>query len=213
MESSKYELIRKALRGTLKVKDSIFGGPFPGMQRIKQASSSHCGPAVLSSLFSFLGVKVSQRKMTTSIRAQNKIKKFGLSVKDMAKAAKIYNQDGDFVFWKKANATVSDLNLIINKYKFPVGVEWQGVFYEEEDEDNGHYSIITEVNKEKGYLRMADPYHKFVGLDRKFKIDFFVKRWWDTNIVNKRSVYDNRVMFVIVPKSEKFPKKIGMVKA
>lgn len=204
--------LHKITRGLIGLGDKILGEPFPQMERVKQISISHCGPAVLSSLFSFLGVKVSQRKITASLRAQNKIKRFGLNLSDMAKAAKIYGQGGKFVFYRKINAKVSDIDLIVNKYKFPVGVEWQGVFYEEGDEDNGHYSIVTQVDREKRYLRLADPYHKFSGTDRKFAIKDFLERWWDTNIIKGRELFDRRVMFVIVPKSEKFPKKLGMAK-
>lgn len=196
----------------LRVKDKIFGSPFPNMARVKQISLSHCGPAVLSSLFSFVGIKVSQRKITNSLRAQNKIKKFGLGIKDLSRAGKIYGQKGEFIFYKKSKGKISDLDLIVNKYKFPVGVEWQGVFHEDEDEDNGHFSIITQVNKKKGYLRLADPFYKFAGVDRIFKIKDFWDRWWDTNIIKKREVYDDRAFFVIVPKGIDFPKKLGMIK-
>jgi hypothetical protein len=41
---------------------------------------------------------------------------------DMAKGATVAGK-GSFVFWKKTNAKVSDLDLAINKYKSPVGVE------------------------------------------------------------------------------------------
>ncbi len=212
METSKHTLVTKILRNALKMQDRVFGKPFPCMVRTKQITLAHCGPAVLVALFSFLGVKVSQKKITSSLRVQNKIKKFGLSVKELARAVAIYGKSHDIVFWKKANATLRDLDLIVNKYKFPVGVEWQGVFYEDEDEDNGHYSIVTEIDRKRGYLRLSDPYYKFVGHDRKFKTDFFLKRWWDTNIIKKREVYDRRVMFVLASKKELWPKKLGMTK-
>ncbi|MFI5240969.1 MAG: cysteine peptidase family C39 domain-containing protein [Microgenomates group bacterium] len=212
MESTKKSLTGNLLRGALKIQDKVFGRPFPTMERVKQITSSHCGPAVLVSLFSFLGEKVSQKKITASLRAQKRIKKFGLSVKDLASATKIYGKDGGLVFWKKANAKISDLDQLINKYGFPVGVEWQGVFYEDEDEDNGHYSVVTQINKKEGYLRMADPYYRFAGHDRKFKTTLFVKRWWDTNLINKKVVYDKRVLFIVAPKKETFPKKLGMIR-
>lgn len=136
-------------------------------------------------------------------------------MRDMARAAQIVGK-GNFVFWKKINGKISDLDAILNKYKFPVGVEWQGVFYEYADEDDGHFAIITKIDKKAGYIRMADPYRSFSGIDRKFKIKFFENRWWDENEVSisgttrKRRVVDNRVMFVITPKGENWPKKLGM---
>lgn len=180
-----------------------------------------CGPATLEMLFSFVGVKVTQTGLIRSIRAQNKIKEFGINVSDMAKAASVVGKK-EFVFWRKNKASVANLDTIVNKYKYPVGVEWQGVFYENEDEDSGHYGVITDVNKKTGYLRIADPYFNgyfsFKETDRKFKTSEFVKKWWDVNEIKvhgtskTRSVPDTRVMFVIVPMGETWPKKLGMKK-
>lgn len=204
--------MRKIVRTLLGLQDRLLGTAFPDMIRVKQISTSHCGPAVLSSLYSYLGVKVSQRGMVASLRAQNKIKTFGFNMKDMAKAAKIVGK-GAFSFWRKTNAKISDLDLAINKFKSPVGVEWQGVFYEDSDEDNGHFSVITKIDKKRGYLRIADPYYKFAGVDRKFNIREFEKRWWDENVINGRNLHDRRVMFVITKKGETWPKKLGMSKS
>mgnify|MGYP000271131883 CR=1 FL=1 len=196
----------------LKLKDRVLGVPFSKMRRDRQISSSHCGPAVLSTLFSFLDVYVSQRKITNSLRVKNKIKKYGVTVPELAKAAKIYGKKNDLLFWKKSKSTISNLDLIVNKYGYPVGVEWQGVFYEDEDEDNGHYSVVTAINKKLGSIRLFDPYYKFADTDRKFKIKDFVRRWWDTNLIKGRTIRDERMMFVITPNGVDFPKKLGMIK-
>ncbi|HET7099157.1 MAG TPA: hypothetical protein VFI61_02925 [Patescibacteria group bacterium] len=203
---------RPIAKKLLQLEDKVSGFAFPNMFRVRQITNSHCGPAVLTSLYSNLGVKTSQKAIVGSLRVVNKIKKYGLNVGDMARGAKIVGK-GAFVFWKKAGGKVSDLDAVINKYKYPVGVEWQGVFYEDEDDDNGHYSIVTKIDKKTGFLRMSDPDHKFAGVDRKFKIKEFEKRWWDENIIKGRVIPDKRVMFVIVPKGESWPKKLGMVKA
>lgn len=202
----------------LTIEDRVKGTPFPTMARVKQVSNSHCGPAVIVMLYSFLKVKVSQRGLVSSLRAQNKIKNFGFNMKDIARATKIAGK-GSFVFWRKSHAKISDLDLIVNKHKSPVAVEWQGVFYEFSDGDDGHYSIVTEINKKAGYLRMADPYSTFIGVDRKFKIKDFEKRWWDSNEIKvagttkPRTVVDTRMAFLIAPIGETWPKKLGMVKA
>ena len=49
--------------------------------------------------------------------------------------------------------SISDLDLAVNKYKFPVGVEWQGVFYENEDEDN-EYERARAVESERATAAM-----------------------------------------------------------
>ena len=221
MELEKNPISRKILRRLLKLNDKIFGRPMPEMHRAKQISIYACGPATIEMLFSFVGLKVSQSGVIRSIRAANKIKLFGIDVDDIAKAVKIAGK-GKFVFWRKEKSTIKDLDLAVNKYKYPVGVEWQGVFYENEDEDNGHYGVITMVQKTAGYLRIADPYFnkyfKYSGVDRRFKISDFYKKWWDTNDVKiagtskTKSVKDVRVMFVITPEDASWPKKLGMKK-
>lgn len=207
MEINHISFLRNLDRLVLRLETRIRGVAFPGLKRVKQLTSAHCGPATLVSLFSFLGVRTSQRRIVRSLRAENKIKDAGLVIKDLARAARIVGK-GKFTFWKKEGAGIGDLDKIVNKYKFPVGVEWQGVFYEDEEGDNGHYCVITEVNKSKGYLKLSDPYKKFAGLDRKFKISDFEKRWWDENGL----VYDRKLMFLITSKKETFPRCLGMVR-
>ena len=213
---------RPVLMKLLRMEDRISGKPFPVMARTKQISVYACGPATLEMLFSFVKVKVSQTSMIRSIRAGNKIKQYGIDVKDMAKVANIKAKK-KFTFWKKEYANISDLDGAVNKYKYPVGVEWQGIFYEDKDEDSGHYGVITRVDKKTGYLRIADPYFngyfRYNGIDRKFKISEFKKKWWDINEVKvsgrtkTKPVKDTRMMFVVTPKGESWPKKLGMKKA
>jgi len=212
MEMRGNKAYRRVLRHLLALQDRISGVSFPKMARVKQVTVFHCGPAVMAMLYSYFGVRVSQRGMVSSLRAQNKIKKYGLNVSDLARASHILGK-GAFVFWKKSHSKISDLDLAVNKYKSPVGVEWQGVFYEDADEDDGHYGVITSIDKNKGYLRIADPFYKFAGVDRRFRINDFFKRWWDVNTIGKRNVTDSRVIFVVTPKGESWPKKLGMLKA
>lgn len=218
MEIEKNIALRRVLRHLLALEDKIKGVAFPSMNRIKQIDVYSCGPAVISALYSFLGIKVSQRKVISSLRAKNRIKTDGLNVKDLARASNAIGMK-KFIFWKKTGGRISDLDTAVNKHKFPVGVEWQGVFYEDEDEDNGHYGIITEIDKKSGNLRMADPFTKFAGVDRRFRIKDFEKRWWDENEIRvsgttrPRTLTDNKMMFVITPSGVTWPKKLGMKKA
>lgn len=217
MVLEKHKITRPIARKILELTDKLTGLPFPGMIRPKQVDIYSCGPAVISALYSFLGVKISQRSIIASLRVKEKIKKYGLSMRDMARAGQIVGK-GNYIFWKKINGKISDLDAIVNKYKFPVGVEWQGVFYENSDEDDGHFAIITKIDKRSGHIRMADPDRTFSGVDRKFKIKFFEGRWWDENEISvsgtsrKRKITDYRVMFVIAPYGENWPKRLGMLR-
>jgi len=218
MEINHIRFLRKLDRFILRLNAAVFGQPLPTLKRLKQVSSSHCGPATLAMLFSFVGQPVSQRRIVGCLRAEAKIKTRGLTVKDLARATRILGKK-ELVFWKKTGARMADLAAITGRYHYPVGVEWQGVFYEDEDEDSGHYGVVTKVDIKKGYLFIADPYRRFAGVDRKFRIGDFDKRWWDANEITipgtrrKNLVYDKRMMFVVAPKKATFPKKFGMFKS
>jgi hypothetical protein len=211
MELEKNKKTRKLLRALLNLEDRVVGKPFPGMKRVRQISSYHCGPAVVVELFSFLGKNVSQIAVVRSIKAKNKIKRLGLNIHDLAKATGLVGKK-EVVFWKKRQSTMSDISRIVNKHHYPVGVEWQGVFYENEDEDNGHYAVVTKVDKKSNYLRICDSYADFAGVDRRFQIKDFEKRWWDVNKIKGKNIVDKKMMFVITEKSETWPRKLGMKK-
>lgn len=209
MELEKNKKTRKLLRTLLELEDKVVGKPFPEMRRVRQISSYHCGPAVLSELFSYVGKNVSQVAVVRSLRAQKKIKRFGLNIDDLARATNLLGKK-EVLFWRKRNSTMSDVSSIIDKYNHPVGVEWQGMFYEDEDEDNGHYGVITKVDKANNYLRICDSYSGFAGVDRRFKLKVFEKRWWDVNKIKGKNITDKKMMFVITKKGETWPKKLGM---
>lgn len=222
MELEKNPKTRPVAKRLLRLVDRIRGKAFPLMARVKEISNYSCGPATLEMLLSFAGIRVSQRKMIRSIRAEKRIKLYGIDLRDMAKLVRMVGKK-KLAFWRKQRAKVSDLNLAINKHAWPVGVEWQGDFYENEDEDRGHYTVVTSIDKKSGNLRMSDPYFnnyfRYGDLDRRYKVSEFVKKWWDTNEIKisgtskRRTVKDIRVMFVITPKGENWPKKLGMSKA
>lgn len=222
MELEKNPKTRRLAIKLLQLEDKISGKPFSGMARVKEISNYACGPATLVMMLSFVGVKTSQTGIIRSIRATQKIKKYGITISDFAKAVKIKGRK-KISFWRKQRASINDLQLAIEKYKFPAGVEWQGEFYENTDEDNGHYCVVTKVDKKVGTLRMADPYFNsyfhYNNIDRKFDIPEFMKKWWDTNEIKvtgtskMRTVKDIRVMFVITPKGESWPKRLGMTRA
>ncbi len=222
MVSEKNPKTRPIAKKLLRLEDRFKGKAFPGMARVNEISNYSCGPATLEMLLSFVGCKARQTALIKSIRAQNKIKDYGITVNDMARAVRIAGKK-QLSLWRKHNARLSDISSVIDKFNYPVGVEWQGDFYENEDEDRGHYSVVTRINKESNSLRMSDPYFNstfnYKDLDRKYEISEFKKKWWDINEIKVggtskvRKIKDTRVMFVITPKGESWPKKLGMVKA
>jgi len=106
----------------------------------------------------------------------------------------------------------------LNECKFPVGVEWQGLFddVDDDDEDYGHYSIIAHLDQVKDELIVVDPYKDFVNQHRILKMSVFLKRWWDFNKVKdpqageKVFKKDEQLFFVVTPLSVSFPAELGM---
>ena len=124
----------------------------------------------------------------------------------------------DMQFWFKHNSSLSDLRQLVMNYKYPAGVEWQGVFYEDEDEDNGHYSLVTYIDTTNNIIMLADPYKRFAGSDRIFHILEFEDRWWDENEIrdpetgSTRFERDYHTMLVITPKVDAWPEELGMTR-
>lgn len=188
---------------------------FPGLRRARQITVSHCGPAVLSMLLSHCGSEVGQDVLVEAAEVRHALDDYGITVEEMARAVKAVTPQ--LQFWYKEHATIDDIEKIVDIHNYPVGIEWQGVFYEDEDEDNGHYSIVTHVDTQNKIITIADPYSRFAGVDRSFHIEEFEGRWWDENDVydptlgQRRGVRDERMIFIITPKGEDFPTIFGMI--
>ena len=194
--------------------------PFPNLRRVKQANNYYCGPAVIEMLYSFLGKDITQEEIVQVAGVASRIKKQGMRVDEMAVA--VQNLTPEYQFWFKRQSKMGELAKIVNQHHFPVGVEWQGIFEydgpreEDEDDDPGHYGVITKINLKSRQVYLADPFRIYAGKDRKFTLLRFERRWWDINeVVNqttgkKKKMDDYHMMFVIVPKEEDFPRKLGM---
>lgn len=192
-------------------------GPSSFFRRFEQISESHCGPAVVQMLLSNLGLEVDQDAIVKACGAEKTIDVHGtrldqlrLAVRKLAPSAR---------FWYKYEAHIDDIRLLLRVYGYPVGIEWQGIFEEgaeEEEGDFGHYSVITNVNDEKNALVVVDPYHAFTNQDRIISIPTFLRRWWDMNEVKdahtkrRKLVKDTRLLFVIAYRDTWFPHTLRM---
>jgi hypothetical protein len=185
-------------------------------------------------LLSNLGIDVSQESVAEAGGAKDLIELNGMRVDQLAQA--VLQLAPQVRFWFKENSTLEELILIVSHYRYPVGVEWQGLFEdfdddeeveegeddeeeddsESEDDDYGHYSIITHIDRRKRQLIVADPYKDYISQDRIFSFWEFEERWWDTNeVINpktgrSRLKEDYHMMFILTPKRTIFPLKLGM---
>lgn len=189
---------------------------FPNLPRIAQITNAHCGPAVIQMLLSNVGVKVEQNDVVEAAGSSLKrLHKSGMSVGEMALATN--RLDSGVNFWMKNNTNMPELRELLN-YKYPIGVEWQGEFLQYSDDDNGHYSVITNIDDWDNTVYIADPYSKFAGKDRKFTLSRFEELWWDINDVRDTKtgriihVKDYHMVFIITPKDETFPRELKMIR-
>ena len=189
---------------------------FSRLRRIEQISENHCGPAVIQMLLENLGVNATQEEITEAAGATFTIETHGTRVDQLAKAVKQLAPIAKL--WYKEKASPEDLEYVLNICKFPVGVEWQGLFddMDDEDEDYGHYSIIANIDKAKDEIIIVDPYKDFVDQNRIVKMSTFLNRWWDFNEVKdleteeKTFKKDEQLFFVVAPLSVTFPAELQM---
>jgi hypothetical protein len=189
---------------------------FNGLRWIQQITENHCGPAVTQMLLENIGVNVTQEAITQAADATLTIATHGTRVDQLAKAVDQLAPHAKL--WYKEKASLHDLEYVLNICKFPVGVEWQGLFddMDDDDEDYGHYSVLAHIDHAKDELIIVDPYKDFVDQNRIIKISVFLKRWWDFNEVQdphtgeKISKKDEQLFFMIVPKATSFPGELGM---
>jgi ABC-type bacteriocin/lantibiotic exporter with double-glycine peptidase domain len=189
---------------------------FSRLRRIEQISENHCGPAVIQMLLENLGVNATQEEITEAAGATFTIETHGTRVDQLAKAVKQLAPIAKL--WYKEKASPEDLEYVLNICKFPVGVEWQGLFddMDDEDEDYGHYSIIANIDKTKDEIIIVDPYKDFVDQNRIVKMSTFLNRWWDFNEVKdletgeKTFKKDEQLFFVVAPLSVTFPDELQM---
>jgi predicted double-glycine peptidase len=189
--------------------------PFSRMKRVAQINDYFCGPAVLRMLLSFWGVKILQKEIVNRLGIDSKkIRKVGMNMLEMSNAVEIVAPQ--MQFWSKQRTELRELNKLINHYRIPVGVEWQGIFEEYADEEGGHFSIVTYLNLSENRIMLADPFGPFSEEDRKFSIARFQETWWDDNLIEepdgkKYIEFDEKMIFLIAPKGESFPEELGMV--
>ena len=189
---------------------------FSRLRRIEQITENHCGPAVIQMLLENIEVNVTQEEITEAAGATLIIAMLGTRVDQLAKA--VHQLAPGAKLWYKEKASLEDLEYVLDVCKFPVGVEWQGLFgdEDEDDDDYGHYSIISHIDKGKDELIVVDPYKDFVDQSRIVKMSVFLNRWWDFNEVKdpetgeKVFKKDEQLFFVVAPLDVSFPVELGM---
>lgn len=173
-----------------------------------QISESHCGPATITMLLSNLGIEVTQEQVAEAGGVTSLIEMNGMRIDQMARAVRLLAPEA--VFYYKDYSSIEELVRIVQDYRHPVGVEWQGVFEdledespgcngataeaslahenrellpdsESEDNDYGHYSLVVRAERRRQQLIIADPYKDYFSQARIFGFREFEARWYDFN--------------------------------
>lgn len=183
------------------------------LKRILQLPA-FCGPATLSMLLSQYSIDIDQQKVGLYADALDRLEEYGTRIDELALAVR--RIDPNLSMWAKRDATLEDIDVLINTHTLAVGVEWQGDIFFRGD-DAGHYSAVIGINLEKKTILIRDPEYK--DRDRKFRFKTFLKRWYDTNIVGadapeeaKEWMDDYHVIFVVAPKDRIELEKLGLKK-
>ena len=174
-------------------------------------------------LLAHCGVRANQERLTELAEIEATIGVHGARVDQLAQAVARLREG--VCLWHKDEATVDDLVAVVCGRRHPAGVEWQGFFEaSEEDEDfeegdYGHYSIVTQIDPRRDRITLRDPYPAFCAEDRVFGLDWFVRRWWDVNLVRTspkgrlEPVEDRHMLFVVTGERARFPAALGMTRA
>jgi ABC-type bacteriocin/lantibiotic exporter with double-glycine peptidase domain len=190
---------------------------FSHLRIIQQISEHHCGPAVIQMLLENLGLQATQEEITEAAGATRSIAAYGTRVDQLARA--VHELAPQARLWYKEKASLGNLRYVLDEAKYPVGVEWQGIFDDDAqafDDDDGHYSVVAHIDETRDELIVMDPYKDFVDQSRILKVSVFLKRWWDYNEVvdpqtgRKSYKKDEQLFFVVVPQDVIFPEELGM---
>jgi hypothetical protein len=200
-----------------------------------QISESHCGPAVIQMLLTRQSIDATQQEIADAGGASNLIEMNGMRVDQLALA--VHRIAPRLFFYYKDHSSIDELVHVVNDFHYPAGVEWQGVFEdddedqleeeqegqseflgdgESEDSDYGHYSLVTRADRRKRHLIITDPYKDYFSQARVFSYAEFDERWYDFNEVpdpitgQPVLVMDDHLFFVVVPPKVSFPRRMGM---
>ncbi|MFH1585422.1 MAG: cysteine peptidase family C39 domain-containing protein [archaeon] len=122
-----------------------------------QQKPDFCGQACLKIVFENFGVELSEKEIVKGVKCGKK----GAEAEDLLKFSKKLGFRG-FV---KDFSSLSDIRKYIKK-KIPVIVEW---FYD----DDGHFSVVSGIDRENIYLQDPD-----LGHTRAMSLKLFRRLWF-----------------------------------
>ena len=145
-----------------------------------QQSDGFCGPASLKIALAHFGIEVSEKKLAKLSKCTSKL---GATAGNLLKASNKFGVKG-FI---KENCNLSDLKKYLANKKYVIIVDW---FLE----DDGHYGVVTKMDKENIYLQDPD-----LGHMRAIRLDIFLRLWFtfdDAYMKTKSDLILRRAIFL-----------------
>ena len=177
-----------------------------GITRIFQLEG-HCGPTTVQMMLRRYKVYLSQPEIARETQAGITIQEHGCRIDQLGVAVSVLASD--YVLLAKYDATIDEVRHLIEQHGLPVGVEWRGQFFREDGTryEDGHYSVVTQVDVKRGMVKIIDPDETSALPDGEIGITEFESRWWDENWLGNPEdpaspvVRTFHLIFVVVPKS------------
>lgn len=187
-----------------------------GMTRIFQMQG-HCGPTSVQMMLRKHKVKISQREIAEATLAGPTLMEHGCRIDQLGLA--VATVEPNFRMLAKYDSSISDIRHLIEDHGLPVGVEWRGQFFYADGTryEDGHYSVVTDVDRARNILMIIDPDETSALHGGQINIADFEQRWWDDNWLGSpidpasEVVRNFHLAFVVVPVSlEGKMRKLGM---
>ena len=145
----------------------------------RQEKPGWCGPAVIQMTLLAGDINISQAEISDYVYKEWWGTPSELIIAYLSKYFKIVDFKTDSLFY---DVSYRDISYLLNK-KYVLIVGWWDDI-DEDDYNNGHYSIITEYNNKDKMITLADP-SRGRGL-WKMSYKKFREKWFDTLDTNNR---------------------------
>lgn len=119
-----------------------------------------CGPATVKMVLAYFGIEKSEDELGLLMGTTPEM---GTDISGFLHAAEVLG----FKATSKGLATIDDIRQFVLEKKVPVIVDWFSI-------DDGHYSVVVDIDDEKIYLQ--DPK---IGDMRVMDIPTFMRLWFD----------------------------------
>lgn len=120
----------------------------------------YCGPASLKMVFDYFGLNSTEKEIAELCGCNSKE---GVEADRLLETAEKLGFNGLI----KDDASFEDIRLYVKKKRIPVIVDWFS-------EDEGHYSVVVDIDQENIYF--LDP---GIGHVRAMRLDKFYRVWFD----------------------------------